>query len=93
MVVEHTRYLVPADRHQEFEEMYRKASAFLRDSPHCLAYELTHCTEEPDRYMLRIEWKGTEAHLEGFRKNSSFRDFLSLVRPFISNIQEIRTMS
>ncbi len=47
---------IPRERQREFEEAYTIASRSLDASKHCQMYELTHCTEEPKLYILRIEW-------------------------------------
>lgn len=90
MIAEYTRYLIPAEKHKEFEAAYQKAQEFLKKSPHCLGYELSRCNEEPERYMLRIEWKSMDEHLNGFRKEPNFKQFFALVQPFIKNIQEMQ---
>ncbi|HKC94316.1 MAG TPA: antibiotic biosynthesis monooxygenase family protein [Nitrospira sp.] len=90
MVVEYTRYRIPSERHQEFQTAYGKAQEYLKDSPYCLGYELSHCTEEPERLVLRIEWTSTKDHLEGFRRDDSFKEFFALVQPFIRNIEEMQ---
>ena len=58
--------------------------------PHCLAYELSHCLEERDHYILRIESKSAQEHLNGFRKEAGFPDFFRLVQPFFNNIEEMQ---
>jgi hemoglobin len=90
VIVEYTRYRIPAERRDAFETAYAAAAAFLRDSPQCLRYELTHSVDEPDNYVLRIEWTSSKDHIEGFRGSPTFKDFLALVRPFIPDIQEMR---
>jgi len=90
MIVEYTRYKVEADRSAGFEEAYDAAQKYLQASPHCLAYELARCVEDPQRYVLRIEWVSMEEHLQGFRKEAGFRSFFSLVQPFISSIEEMQ---
>lgn len=90
MVVEYIRYRIPAERDEEFVAMYRQAQRHLQRAPQCLSYELTRCAEEPERYVLRIEWQSTEAHLEGFRKGPEFPGFLALVRPFVPLIEEMQ---
>src|SRR6267143_2750235 len=59
-------------------------------STHCLAYELSHFTEDPDRYILRIEWDSEEGHLKGFRSSPEFRAFFAAVQPFVKDIEEMR---
>lgn len=90
MIVEYTRYRIAQERRDAFVKAYQEASSYLKNSPHCLAYELTHCTEEPDRFMLRIEWKSAEEHLQGFRKEPGFKNFFQLVQPYVRDIEEMQ---
>lgn len=90
MVVEYVRYRLAAERCAEFEHAYGLAGIPLLTSPHCLAYELTRCTEEPGCYVLRIEWDSPEGHLRGFRGSTEFREFFRHIQPFVSNIEEMR---
>ena len=89
MIVEYTRYRVPPDRHELFVNAYEAAADYLSASAHCLAFELSHCVEDHDRYVLRIEWQSTEGHLEGFRKEPGFPEFRRLVEPFAGDIEEM----
>lgn len=94
MILEYIRYKLSApESGGEFESAYRKAAASLDASPHCLAYELSHCTEEPDRYILRIEWDSTDGHLKGFRRAPEFAPFLAAIKPYISQIEEMQHYS
>src|ERR1700738_1587704 len=97
MIVETIRYKLhqPATGSGEsvsgnFEAAYRAASASLDASPHCLAYELSRCVEEQDRYILRIEWDSIEGHLTGFRRAPEFAPFLAAIKPYISQIEEMQ---
>jgi heme-degrading monooxygenase HmoA len=90
VIVEYIRYKIPRERQTRFEEAYTNASASLNASKHCQMYELTHCTEEPELYILRIEWDSLEGHMEGFRSSPEFRDFYRYVQPFFNDIQEMR---
>src|SRR5262249_8923657 len=45
MIVEYIRYRLPSEQCIEFERAYGLAGEPLLASPHCLAYELTRCTE------------------------------------------------
>jgi len=90
MVVEYIRYEVPEDRRAEFEDAYRRASEHLDASEHCLRYEIAHGVEEPQNYVVRIEWDSVEGHEGGFRKSAEFRAFFAAVRPFFDQIREMR---
>lgn len=88
MIVEYIRYETPDA--EAFLSGYSVARGALDASRHCLAYELSRCTEEPASFILRIEWDSAEGHLQGFRKSPEFAQFLTAVRPFIANIREMR---
>ena len=65
MVVEYIRYTIAADEREAFEAAYARAAAPLSASPHCLSFELSHGVEEPEHYILRIEWDSLEGHERG----------------------------
>jgi quinol monooxygenase YgiN len=72
-----------------FETAYAVAASALDSSPHCLGYELSRCMEEPDQYILRIEWDSLEGHLSGFRRSKHFQPFLDAIKPYIGSIEEM----
>lgn len=90
MIVEYIRYRIPEASRAAFEAGYARAQQSLDASPHCLHYEIARCQEEPDRYVVRIEWDSLAGHLEGFRKSAEFRAFFQEVRPFVSMIEEMQ---
>jgi quinol monooxygenase YgiN len=90
MIVEYIRYGIEPSRASDFLGAYETASKSLRESPHCLGYELTQCTEARDSFILRILWDSEEGHIEGFRTSPQFRPFLAAVQPFVKDIAEMR---
>ncbi len=88
MIVEYIRYEVSDP--EGLIGAYEAARSALDASPHCLAYELSRCTEEPKSFILRIEWDSSEGHLQGFRKSPEFAGFFAAVRPFFNDIREMR---
>ena len=89
MVIEYIRYKIADSKQEQFLSDYRLASESLMRSPHCLAYELTRCGEEPDRFVLRLEWDSYEGHLQGFRNSPEFLDFFSHVRLYLTDVEEM----
>ena len=90
MVVEYIRYRIVGDREEEFESAYARAAASLAASEHCLAYELSRCVEDPEQWVLRIEWDSLEGHEQGFRRGPQFSAFFAAVKPFFEQIEEMR---
>ncbi|UOQ55263.1 putative quinol monooxygenase [Hymenobacter cellulosivorans] len=89
MTVEYIRYRIAAEQQPAFIEALRKANELLTQAPDCLHYELTHCEEDPELFIWRIEWTSVDRHLNGFRKSPAFGAFFQLVKPFYQSIQEM----
>lgn len=90
MVVEYIRYEVPAEQRAQFIAAYKAAGADLKASPHCLRYEISEGVEEPDNVIVRIEWDSVEGHEKGFRTSAQFKSFFVKVKPFFSQIREMK---
>ena len=90
MIVEYIRYDIEPSRAKDFLNAYGTASNSLKDSPHCLGYELTQCTEARESFILRILWDSEEGHMKGFRSSPQFKPFFAAVQPFVKEIQEMR---
>jgi heme-degrading monooxygenase HmoA len=90
MVVEYIRYTVPAEQAEAFEEAYRRAGSLLRESEHCLAFEVARGVEEPEHFVVRIEWDSLEGHEQGFRRSPGFGEFVRAVEPFFGAIEEMK---
>jgi quinol monooxygenase YgiN len=90
MTIEYIRYNVAAGESAALIAAYQVAAESLQRSEHCLAFELTRCTEAPESFTLRIVWDSLSGHLEGFRKSPEFHTFFQAVQPFLSRIEEMR---
>ncbi|HET6148284.1 MAG TPA: antibiotic biosynthesis monooxygenase family protein [Polyangia bacterium] len=90
MVVEYIRYEVPAARHDEFLAAYNSAAKELASSSHCVSYEISEGVEEPDNFTVRIEWDSLDGHEKGFRGSAQFASFFTKVKPFFSEIREMK---
>jgi len=91
LIAEYIRYTVSgAERGAELVSAYEKAATALEAAPECLRYELAVCEEDPTSYILRIEWRSTEAHLQGFRKGPNFPPFFQAIGGFVKEITEMR---
>ena len=90
VTVEYIRYVLTQHAPAELIDAYRVAGEHLKAAPECLGYELSHCEEERSSLILRIQWRSTQAHLEGFRRGPHFGPFLKAIQPFIGEIAEMR---
>ena len=90
MVVEYIRYQIPAHQHLAFIEAYRSAGEELGSSAHCKGYQIAQGVEEPDNFIVRIEWDSLEGHEQGFRGSPPFAAFFAKVKPYFANIREMK---
>ena len=67
----------------------RRCPFALAADEHCLCHEISRGVENPDRYVVRIEWDSVEGHEQGFRKSVAFSEFFALVKPFFAAIEEM----
>lgn len=88
--VEIIRYNIPAEERNNFEKAYIEAGKYLQASKYCLSYEVIHGNDEPNHYIVIINWTSKEEHLQGFRKSAEFMLFFNLVKPFYNNIEEMK---
>ena len=90
MIVEYIRYKLTQHNADELIAASQEAATHLKAAPECQGFELTRCEEAPNSFVLRILWPSTRDHVEGFRKGPHFRPFLTLIRPFMAEIEEMR---
>jgi quinol monooxygenase YgiN len=88
--VEYIRYRIGPEGQTDFEDAYRRAGEALTAAPECIDYELSRCDEEPESYILRIRWTSAEDHLQGFRRGPHFPAFFQAIKPYVSDIEEMR---
>jgi quinol monooxygenase YgiN len=89
MTIEYIRYKISEEQQERFILAIQESCAILAAYPDCLAYELSRCEEDKTLFTWRIEWTSIEKHLHGFRKSGQFAEFFKLVKPYVSNIQEM----
>ncbi len=90
MIIEYIRYTLTAHSPAELVAAYDKAGRYLVKSPECLGFELAQCIEDANSFILRIQWTSADDHLKGFRQGPQFPPFLAEIKPFISEITEMR---
>jgi heme-degrading monooxygenase HmoA len=82
MILEAACLNVIAGREREFEDAFRKASPLIASIPGYLSYRLERCIETPSRYLLLVEWKTLEDHVQGFRQSPQYTKWKQLLHHF-----------
>jgi quinol monooxygenase YgiN len=82
MIIEYVRYRVPEAEMKAFVGAMDRAQASLALADECRAWEMARGVEEPDTWVLRIEWASLDAHQTGFRTGPHYPDFMRPLRRF-----------
>lgn len=75
---------------KDLERAYQEGRGAFDASDHCLSCELAQGVEEPEHWILRIEWDSLEGYEQGFRRSAEFGAFLRAVKPFFEQIEEMQ---
>ncbi|WP_195576588.1 antibiotic biosynthesis monooxygenase family protein [Paenibacillus sp. 1001270B_150601_E10] len=65
-----------------FEGAFRKASAIISSMPGYMGHELQKCIEEPNQYLLLVNWETLEDHTLGFRGSAQYGRWKELLHHF-----------
>jgi heme-degrading monooxygenase HmoA len=79
VVIEYIRYAVELDEGDHFVAAYARAGQVLDADPHCLGFDVARGVEEPEHFVVRIQWDSIQGHEQGFRTS-----------PFFANIEEMK---
>lgn len=90
MIIEYIRYDIAEAERAAFLAAYADAATELRASGHCLRYEIAQGIEEPNHFVVRLEWDSLEGHEAGFRKGPEFPEFFRKVKPYFGRVQAMK---
>ncbi len=65
-----------------FETDFAKAAKIILSMDGYLDHQLKRCIEQPNRYILLVNWRSLEAHTEGFRTSAAYQQWKSLLHHY-----------
>ena len=65
-----------------FEAAFRTASALIAQTPGYHGHQLQRCLEQPDQYVLLVQWATLEDHTIGFRTSPQYQQWRALLHHF-----------
>jgi heme-degrading monooxygenase HmoA len=66
----------------EFEAAFQQAAPLIASMPGYISHELQNCLENPDRYILLVQWQTLADHTVGFRQSSAYQEWRALLHHF-----------
>ncbi len=82
MIIEHAWLLVEAGREEDFMAAMREALPIIESAPGCHGAEVRRQVENPQRFILLVQWESVAAHMEGFRTSPAFEQWRALTHHF-----------
>ena len=82
MILEHAILNVRPGESPAFLLALREALPLIAATPVFVRLEVKPCLENPDRYLLLVEWETLEAHTIGFRGSDRYQHWRSALHHF-----------
>jgi heme-degrading monooxygenase HmoA len=95
VITEHAVLDVVPGRAPEFEAAFTTAIPIIASSSGFKSLRLARCVEQPDRYLLLVEWDSLSDHTEGFRGSPGYEEWRRLLHRFYDpfpTVEHFRTV-
>ena len=66
----------------EFEVAFKRAQNIISSMSGYASHQLQKCLENPNRYILLVNWQTLEDHTEGFRGSDEYQEWRAMLHHF-----------
>ena len=82
MILEHALLPVRPGAEADFEAAFASARAIIASMPGFEGLTLSRCVERPSTYLLLVQWRDLQDHVEGFRGSAEYEQWRQLLHHF-----------
>jgi heme-degrading monooxygenase HmoA len=82
VILEHALLPVKPGEEAAFETAFAQAKLIIAGMPGFRRLTLSRCIEQPSTYLLLVEWRCLEDHIEGFRSSPQYQEWRQLLHHF-----------
>ena len=82
MILEVAVLNVRAGDSANFERAFAEAQAIIAAMPGYRSHQLLRCLETADQYLLLVQWRTLQDHIEGFRQSAPYQEWKRLLHHF-----------
>ena len=82
MILEVATLDVKPNQEDEFEDAFSKAQLIISSMLGYSSHQLQKCLENPNRYILLVNWETLEDHTVGFRESDEYQEWRALLHHF-----------
>ena len=65
-----------------FEAAVKQASPIIASMQGYVHHEIQKCIEDPNKYLLLVQWETLEDHAQGFRGSPEYKQWQALLHHF-----------
>jgi len=82
MILEVAVLNIRPNQNQAFEAVFQKAAPIIASMKGYINHQLKKCLENPNQYLLLVNWETLEDHEIGFRQSAEYQDWKALLHHF-----------
>lgn len=82
MILEAAFLFVKENQEKDFERDFAKAGQYISSIDGYLGHTLQKCLEQPNKYLLLVDWRNLEDHTIGFREAAAYLEWKKLLHHY-----------
>jgi heme-degrading monooxygenase HmoA len=82
MILEAAILNVIPGRETQFEKDFAAAGQYISAIKGYIKHSLSKCIEQPNQYLLLVEWESLEDHTVGFRQSAEYLEWKKLLHHY-----------
>jgi heme-degrading monooxygenase HmoA len=82
MILEVAILNVIPDKETQFEKDFATAGKYISAIKGYIKHSLSKCIEQPNKYILLVEWETLEDHTIGFRQSAKYLEWKKLLHHY-----------
>ena len=85
MILERALFAIKPGHAEDFALAFAQAAPLIRAAKGCRKAEMHRGIENPDSFILLVEWDSVEDHTDGFRGSDAFTQWRALLGPHFAS--------
>ena len=82
MILEAAILNVLPGQETEFENDFAAAGKYISAIHGYIKHSISRCVEQPNQYLLLVEWQTLEDHTIGFRQSAEYQEWKNLLHHY-----------
>ena len=84
MILERAIFAIKPGQAEDFEKAFAQAAPLIRAAKGCRKAEMHRGIENPDSFILLVEWDSVDDHMVGFRESPAFTEWRTILGPLFA---------